>query len=110
MDPFSAGASGLAVVTVAAQSCSFLYKFFRGVHDAPAEVQQHTILLRGLCHTFSTIKLLSLETRPGLQFSRSFQTRLTESLVDLRGAESRIREVNSKLKRGGIKRTWTRLK
>ena len=111
MDPLSPCASAVAVLTIAGQSCSLLYRFFRGIHDAPGEIHTQSGVLHGLSCTFTSLQALCRKESKNLELSEHFPARLADCvIIDLRLAEARVRNSESLLTSGHTKRARARLK
>ena len=110
MDPLSVTANTFAILGFVGQSSQFLYTFFRGVAEAPADVQQYGAILLALHDTFLGIRSLHDSHYSQIAFTAGFSNRLEECLKDFRAVESRIRKIDEMLKKGKIRRTWARLK
>ncbi|MCJ1251625.1 hypothetical protein MMC30_008860 [Trapelia coarctata] len=110
MDPLSVTANTFAILGFVSQSSHFLYHFFRGVAEAPSDVQQNGVVLHALHDTFLGIRSLYVSHSSQIGFTAGFPTRLEGCLEDFRAVESKIRKADEMLKKGRIRRTWARLK
>lgn len=90
MDLVSSCASVVAVLTVAGQSCSFLFQLLRDFRNAPKEICTQCNLLKHLRHTFSNLHTLYDENGEALGLSEHFLERLRICLADLQWVEAKM--------------------
>lgn len=113
MDGLSLAANVIAVLTAAMQTSKFLFEFFQGMADAPAEIRQNVVWLQALYSTFNNLHHLMNDPR----FSdfnaivpADFKARLTSCQADLQKIERRISRTQKDLHGNRMLQTWTKVK
>lgn len=113
MDGLSLAANVIAVLTAAMQTSKFLFEFFQGMADAPAEVRQNVIWLQALNSTFTNIHYLMNDPRCSdfnAMVPADIKARLINCQADLQKTESRVCGIHKDLQGSRILQTWTDVK
>jgi hypothetical protein len=112
MDPISFSASLLTLLGAAGGSCKFVYNFILDISDAPSDIHSHTVKLRCLQRTISTlIRVYShAGLPPDLQIDPTLQMYIVDFVQEIEAIKEKIEERQRSLDRGPARHLWERLK
>ena len=110
MDPLSAAASVVGLLSVAGNSCKSVLVFFRSFSDAPADIQSQYVSIQSLQTTFTALGTLYANLPTSEQSNHGLAAKTTVFLGKIEVIEDKIRLSNAMLSRGTIHRTWARIK
>lgn len=110
MDALSVSGSVVALLTVAAGSCGYLFAFFRSLSDTPADIRSLSNSIRCLQTTLLGLRTLYADLPVDYQMRSGLAAKITEFLGKTREVEQMISSSSAMLSRGTMRRSWTRVK
>jgi hypothetical protein len=110
MDPISATASVLALLTAATDSCKFLSKNIRTIYNAPVDIQAQCDIIEAMLATLTRISVLWKDLPPPIAVSSELSQKLTSFVEEIEDVKISMKQLSKSLTRGSVHGAIVRIK